>query len=51
MTQYYLMVKQERDKYKQQMDGVKKDIDSMDRIIKDNVERGLRGNAKQVQDM
>ena len=51
MTQLYLMTKQERDKYKLQMDNVKKDIESMDRIIKDNVERALRTREKQQMEL
>ncbi len=48
MTQMYLITKQEKDKYKQQIEGVRKDIEGMDRIIKDNVERALRAKDKQT---
>lgn len=40
------MMKQERDKYRGQMDNVKKDYENMDKIIKDNVERALKTREK-----
>lgn len=47
----YLNVKQERDKYKQHMELVRKDVDNIYRIVKENVERALRGRDKQMQEM
>ena len=51
MTQMYLLATQERDKYRQQIEGVKKNIESMDRIIKDNVDRALKARDRQGVEM
>lgn len=51
MTQHYLMMKQERDRYRGQMDNVKKDYENMDKIIKDNVERALKTREKHFQEL
>ncbi len=51
MTQLYLMAKQERDKFKLSLENIKKDVDQMDKIIKDNVERALKAREKQFQEV
>jgi hypothetical protein len=42
MTQLYVIIKSDRDKFKLQMDSVKKDYENMDKIIKDSVDRALK---------
>ncbi len=51
MTQLYVMARQDRDKYKQSLENVKKDVDQMDKIIKDNVERALKAREKQFNEV
>ena len=51
MTQLYLLAKQERDKYKLSLENIKKDVDQMDKIIKDNVDRAIKAREKQFQEV
>ena len=44
----YLNIKQERDKYKQHMELVRRDVDNIDRIVKENVERAVRAKDKHI---
>ena len=48
MTQMYLTCKQERDHYKAHCEKVRKDMESIDRIVKENVERAVRAKDKQI---
>ena len=47
----YLTCKQERDTYKGHCERVKRDMESLDKIVKDNVERAIRAKDKQMVDM
>lgn len=44
----YLGVRQERDQYKQHMELVRKDVDQIDRIVQENVERAVRAKDKVI---
>ena len=51
MTQMYLTCKQERDQFKAHCERVRKDMEAIDRIVKENVERAVRAKDKQIADM
>ena len=51
MTQLYLTTKQERDKYKAYVETVRRDVEGIDKIVKENVERAMRGREKQINEM
>jgi|LauGreDrversion4_2_1035121.scaffolds.fasta_scaffold769704_1 uncharacterized coiled-coil DUF342 family protein len=46
MTARYINVKEERDKYKQYAGEVRRDIENIDKIVKENVERAVRAKEK-----
>ena len=45
------MTKQERDKYKHQIESVRHDLTNIDKIIKDNVEKAVKSKEKQISDL
>jgi hypothetical protein len=47
----YLTCKQERDHFKGYCEKVRKDMEAIDRIVKENVERAVRAKDKQIADM
>jgi predicted nuclease with TOPRIM domain len=47
----YLTCKQERDHYKGFCEKVRRDMESIDKIVKENVERAVRAKDKQIGDM
>ena len=51
MTQMYLVTKQERDKYKSQIDMAKRQMQNMDKIIKDNVIKALKAKEGEFRHM
>ena len=44
-------MKQDRDKCRSQIESVKGDLNNIDKIIKDNVEKATRNKEKQIQEM
>ena len=46
MTQMYLITKQDRDKYRHQIESVRKDLNNIDKIIKDNVDKAVKAKEK-----
>ena len=47
----YLTCKQERDQYKIHVERVRRDMDQIDKIVKENVERAVRAKDKQIAEM
>ncbi len=51
MTSLYLTCKQERDSYKGHCERVRKDMEAIDRIVRENVERAVRLKDKHIADI
>jgi hypothetical protein len=48
MTSLYLQAKQERDKYRHHFEAVRKESENIEKIVREQVERAVRGKDKQI---